>query len=152
MTLQLGSHSVGAAKSKRAGFKYLYSDFRKTRQHVLHIAERCYLAHAYLVSEKPFHALEERHTKRQAPDGAFCELAMQRYVLNNYKLPLLSIMSQSWVGPQPPSDETGAAGTLSVTFQRQCIGANFRSQSATTGKSNGAISAFAGQHRHTAAC
>lgn len=65
LTIQLGCQTAGLAKSKRACVKYLDAD----KKFALHIAERCYLAHAYLISAAAVPLLQERLGRGQTPDG-----------------------------------------------------------------------------------
>ena len=70
LTIQLGCQTAGLAKSKRACVKYLDAD----KKFALHIAERCYLAHAYLISAAAVPLLQERLGRGQTPDGASSSL------------------------------------------------------------------------------
>ena len=70
LTIQLGCQTARLAKSKRACVKYLDAD----KMFALHIAERCYLAHAYLISAAAVPLLQERLGRGQTPDGASSSL------------------------------------------------------------------------------
>lgn len=64
-------------------FQWSVLTFSKTDgMHALHVADRCYLAHAYLVSEKALDERDQRHTKGQTPDGALASLQAERHALN----------------------------------------------------------------------
>ena len=70
LTVQLGCLTGEPAKSKRACVKYLDAD----RKFSLRIAERCHLAHAYLISTAAVPLLQERLGRGQTPDGALSSL------------------------------------------------------------------------------
>ena len=69
-TIQLGCQYAGVAISERRRYRWLSA----ARRYAMHIAERCYQAHAYLVSKVGCQVLSQYLSRGFTPDGSLAAL------------------------------------------------------------------------------